>query len=371
LEGVVENGTPGGAAIGADLPVSLHVFRGEAEVLVEEATTDANGTFRFEGLDTDPALEYWPEIEYQGVSYISDVPLQFEADQNTLMTSLTVYEPTADDSEVFIASVHMIVEAFDQVLRVSEIHLFGNSGQRTYVGEVEAEGDAATLSIPLPENAVGLAFEQEGAEGRYIEVDGGVLDTEPVPPGTDEPLTFLSYHLMSGDGTVSLTRSFAYPVADLNLLVVEALAEARSDQLQDRGLQQFQGRQYRLYTAEGLGPEQSLNLELVVTGGQTTTTMPGSSSVTSAGTTKGNQALLRWLGLGVLALAVVGAVVFSISKRERPATPTGAQHIQADPQARQLLRELADIEDAYEAGDLDRATYQRQKAAKYRALRSL
>jgi hypothetical protein len=36
-----------------------------------------------------------------------------------------------------------------------------------------------------------------------------------------------------------------------------------------------------------------------------------------------------------------------------------------------LLAELADLEEGFEAGEVDEATYQRERAAKYEALKSL
>ena len=92
LEGEVVNGTAGGPEIGATLAVALHVFQGDAKVSTLETTTDAEGHFRFEGLDTDPGLEYWPEVTYLGVDYRPLVPYQFTAEQPALQVALTVYE---------------------------------------------------------------------------------------------------------------------------------------------------------------------------------------------------------------------------------------------------------------------------------------
>jgi len=60
VEGLVLNGTPGGPEVGAGLPVTLRAFLGDAEMDALETTTAGDGSFRFEGLDTDPTLQYWP-----------------------------------------------------------------------------------------------------------------------------------------------------------------------------------------------------------------------------------------------------------------------------------------------------------------------
>jgi hypothetical protein len=42
-----------------------------------------------------------------------------------------------------------------------------------------------------------------------------------------------------------------------------------------------------------------------------------------------------------------------------------------DHKARRLLAELSDLEEGFEAGQIDEETYQRERAAKYEALKSL
>jgi hypothetical protein len=48
-----------------------------------------------------------------------------------------------------------------------------------------------------------------------------------------------------------------------------------------------------------------------------------------------------------------------------------ASALASNPQARPLLAELAGLEEAFEAGQVDEETYQRQRTEKWEALRSL
>jgi hypothetical protein len=66
VTGHVVNGTADGSAPGAGLPVRLRVARGVTDQEVIETAAAADGV-SFEGLDTDPGLEYWPEAVYLGV----------------------------------------------------------------------------------------------------------------------------------------------------------------------------------------------------------------------------------------------------------------------------------------------------------------
>lgn len=376
IEGQVTNGTAGGPIVGANVTVLLHVFRGEAEEDTLETATGADGKFLFEGLDTSPDLEYWPEVVYLGVSYSAAEPLRFEGDQPSLVTAVTVYETTNDDSTVRLDSVHVIAESFGEVLRISEIHLFGNTGDRTYVGGASDQGQNTTVIISLPDEAVGLSFGGEAGVERFVEVPGGLLDTEPVPPGTESSLAFFSYHLMVPGESVPLERRFAYPVTILNMLVAQPGLTFNSDQLQSRGSQLFEGRQYEFHSTQNLDPDTPILFEFVPVAEADSSTspegMPASSSQETTGTsTRGSQGALLWIGFGLAALAVVGVVVYAAAVTPSPGAHTSAPDPASKPQARRLVAELADLEEAFEAGLVDKETYERQRAEKYQELKAL
>ncbi len=316
LQGQVVNGTADGPAVGAGLTVTLHVLRDTGEVDSRTTRTDAHGAFRFEGLDTDPALQYQPEVVYLGVPYSSPEPYRFSPGQTALQVVLTVFETTKEDQAIRLDSAHLIVESFGQMLRVSEIQLVGNGGDRTYVGRTQGSGRQTTISIPLPREAVGLAFTEDTPPDRYLTVEGGLLDTRPVRPGDASSLVLFSYHLAADGQVVPLERRFDYPLARLNVLIAQPGLELRSDQLQPRGTQLFEGRQYSLYTATDLDPATPVRMELVVEGGAA-----GRPDQAAAGdSSRSRQGLLRWLGLAVTGLAAIGAAAYPAAVR-RPRPP--------------------------------------------------
>jgi hypothetical protein len=371
LEGLVVNETADGPSIGPGLPVTLYIYRGDIEENTLETTTDAEGGFRFEGLDTDPSLRYWPEAFYLDVIYRSVEPVQFEADRTSLNATIPVFETTDDDSTVRLDSVHIIAESFGEVLRVSEIHLFGNSSDRTYVGT-----DGATVSVDLPDGAVGLSFGEGIPEERFLEVAGGLVDTEPVPPGAESSLIFFSYHLMSPGGVIPVERRFAYPVSNLSILVAQPGLALNAEQMLAMGTENFQGRQYEFFTMQDLPANTPLVVEFVPgaeeSGGESPAGMPPTSGESPASTTtRGNQGLLRWIGFVLAGLAVVGVVAYAAtSKQPAPAAATNP-NLSSNPKAQRLVAELADLDEAFEAGDLDEAAYEHQRAEKREALKSL
>lgn len=375
IEGRVENGTAGADPVGAGLVVTLLVYRGGEEVATFETTTGAEGDYRFEDLDTDPELEYWVEVEYLDVPYSNQAPLQFESGQAVLETTSTVYETTDDDSAIRVDSVHLIGESFDQVLRISEIHLFGNTGDRTYVGT-----GGQTVFIPLPDGAVGIAMQEGMSESQFVEVEGGLQSTDPVWPGSETSLAFFSYHVMVAGDEVPVERSFAYPVTSLSVLVAQPGLSMTSEQLVDQGLELFQDRQYQFYTAVDVAAGAPILLEFAPQAGATagsgmaegtlaSGTAGGAEATVAA--PQGNQGLLWSLGLVLTLAAVVGAVTYAVAAKPGKSRAAASSKLAQDSQALKLVAELASLEDAFEAGEVDEETYRRQRAEMYEALRAL
>ncbi len=371
LEGTVVNGTAGGPAIGAGVAVKLYVLQGSTEVQTLETTTDGQGSFRFEGLDTDPALEYWPEVVYLDVPTSSGEPYQFGEGEAQIDAALTVYETTTDDADIRIGSVHVVAESFGEVLRLSEIYFFGNTGDRAYVGSPGEDGRPRTVFVPLPTGAMGVAFNDDVSAERFVQDDDGLWDSEPVPPGAETSLIFFSYHLVVAGDTVPLEHQFAYPVDSLNVMLVQPGLKLRSDALESLGPEMLGDREYELYGARDLSPDAPLALEFVPTAG--TEAMPASPA--AAGETvpgisaSGNQAALRQIGF-VLAFLAVGAVLaYAFLSKGR--APRRAPEPASEAPARRLLVELADLEDAFEAGQVTEADYARQRAQIYESLQAL
>ena len=375
IDGQVVNGTAGGPAIGTGISVTLYLAQGDTVTGTLRTTTDSAGRFRFDGLATDPELSYWPEAVYLGVSYPITEAVVFEEGQKTQSVTLPVYETTDDDSQIAIDWSHVTVVSSGTILRIREVYLFGNRGDRTYVGRPDTQGRTMTVGISLPAQAVGLTFADESAE-RMVQSGDRLLDTAPVPPGQETLFISYSYHLPVADGSVHMERSYDYPITVLNILLTQPGLALRSNQLLDGGLQSFGDQTFAVYTAVDLPAGDPLALDLIVepieATGSTTEVEVGPSAAVGVGKpVTDNQGLLRVLGLGLAGLAVLGAVLYPLltAQRQLPAVPVSAPA--SNPQARPLLAELADLQEAFEAGQVDEETYQRQRAEKWEALKSL
>ncbi len=372
VDGQVVNGTEGAAQVGAGIPVNLYVLEGELAEEILSTVTDSDGRFRFEGLDTSAELTYWVEAVYADVAYSSADLLQYAEGQTELEATVTVYETTADDSGVQLDLVHIFAESFGQVLRISETHLFGSSDDRTYIGEQDAEGRRLTVFVPVAGDVVGFALGEGLDEDRFLTVDGGLVDSEPVRPGSLMSEVRFSYHLMVTGKPIMLERYFAYPVADLTVLVAQPGLLLSSPQLQSMGSQSIQGAQYEILQGQVPNPEQPVVLELTAVEVVEGTTGAGAmGDQTTSGAPAGSaQRVLLWIGVFTATLVVFAAAFLAVRFQGQPAgRRTVSDPGQAfDPKARRLIAVLADLEDAYEAGEVDEADYVRQRMDIFREL---
>jgi hypothetical protein len=69
-------------------------------------------------------------------------------------------------------------------------------------------------------------------------------------------------------------------------------------------------------------------------------------------------------------LALVGAVGYSLGTRRRSPSRRGAADPTTRPEVRRLLSDLADLEEAYEAGQIDESRYRQRRAEIYGSLKS-
>ncbi len=293
LQGQVVNGTTGGQIPGG-LTVTLRAFQGQDESEPRSTTTDALGQFQFEGLETGSDWAYLAQVRYQEVMYSPGI-LSFEAGQSELSTEILVYEATTDTPGVEAERTHIFVTLSGTGLSVTELYVFANSTDRTYVGAESIDGRRWTSRFLLPEDSRDLTFEDGTLGGRFLSIPGGFVDTEPHWPGTTSVL--FSYNLDCRGGDCSLARELVHPISNLNVLIPDTGATVSSAQLVFDGRREAQGNSYLNYVGRNLASGQKLDLQV---------RLPGAVSQPASSQGSRTQAL-PWIILGtvVAALALI------------------------------------------------------------------
>jgi len=304
LQGQVINGTAG-SQVAEGLEVVLRSFQGREEGEQRLATTDALGQFRFEGLETGSDWAYLVQVGYQGVTY-SPGMLAFESGQSELSTEVLVYEASTDAQDVEAERAHVFVTFSETGLSVTELYVFSNPTDRTYVGSEEIDGRRWTSRFILPQDSHDLTLDDGVLGGRFLSAPGGFVDTEPHWPGTTSVL--YSYGLDCRGGDCSLARELAHPVSNLNVLIPDSGASVASAQLVLEGKREAQGNSYLNYVGRNLASGQELDLRVRLPGA---VAQPASSQ-------GGRTSALPWIILGTVVAAL--ALVYPFWRRRIEAT---------------------------------------------------
>jgi len=169
VEGRLLDGTnPSVVARGVEIEV---LTLGGGMSVIQTATTDALGKFRFEGLPVDAPMMI--RANYKGVNYHS--PLGFDK-AGKAQVAITVFEPTLSMKDIRLEDVRMVFQATADQLKAVETVIFNNQTRpRTFtnpegnfrfskapgiVEPPEIEITSAGSSMPLVQSAL------ESADGK-------------------------------------------------------------------------------------------------------------------------------------------------------------------------------------------------------------
>lgn len=336
--GGIANGTAG-ADIPPGLMATLFTFDDAGQMTTLTATVDAEGAFRFDEVAYLPGQQFIVAADYQDMSYHSE-PLKFTRGEDQLNTTVTVYELTSDPSALRVEQMHMFVEfvAADTVT-LGQLFIFSNAGDKTY-----AALDGRALEFALPPGATELTV-QDGQENvTYFRTANGFVDSQPVLPGSGTAQVLFWYTLPYANA-LSFEQKMFFPVSALNVLVSDLKVELTGAGFQNQGAQEIQGARFQSFVRGELAAGENLAFALAGQPGTTTTAptiAPESDTLNLA------------LGAGALAAVLLGGGWWWY---RRSATTSATA-----PSREDFLQALAELDDDYAAGQLDAASYARERA---------
>ncbi len=341
IEGQVINDTENGGSVDSQ-EVILTTYLGEEEMETESTTTDSDGFFRFLEISTEPGRSYGVEIHYQEVEYRSE-RLVFDDDNLVKSIELIVYDTTENPEAIEMELSHIIIYVEPDILQVEEYLLFINESDKTYVGTINFNDESIreSLKFTIPEGAAELKAGYGLMDCCIIITENGFIDTMPVLPGPKEVV--YSYQIYPDSKEYVFSKDANYPIRNLTLLIQGENIDISSEQLFADEPLSIEGVTFNHLTGNNIarGEQVSFQLsELPVTG----------SSIN-----------IVWLAL-ILAI-LIGGFLFVFTLRRRKLV------VEVPPESKEkayqeVLTELAQLDDDFEDGKIDKEVYRRLRDEK-------
>lgn len=393
VRGRLVQGTAGGEAISAGLPMQLYALDVHGNMAgVYEGESGDGGVFTFEKVARAVGNMYLVQVTYDGIAQGAQVPA-INGDEETVTQDITVYERTTDTSTIAITWAQMLINYAPIEQFGLEVWLrleLANTGDRIVTLDETAGPNNwfVSVAIELPPNAFGIQpMQAEGSQRYDVEVVDNVpivRDTWPLRPGQVHTVT-IAYYLPYEDGAV-IDQAFGYPVVDGAVLLPNDTVKLVSSQFDEAGAWRYRVsaggvRVTELAPDEKIDPDKDFTLvkehlltrpltaserlifELV---GRPTRTISVMSASPSSGEGGADIVPLILAAAGLLIIGAAG-VLWLRQRRAaaelpslQPADGWQAPPVSAGKDA--LLAAVAALDDAFERGNLDDETYQERRA---------
>jgi len=353
IGGQISNGTDGGR-VPTGIEVTLYGFDGQQPSFTEVTQASDSGEYLFEGVEIQPDRVFVTAVEYQGATYGSEI-VQI-TDEFDLDLPITIYDITSDVSQLQVDRLHLIFDMPSEgMLQVTELWILSNLGDRTVATEL-GEG---IFEVQLPEGAANLGFESGTSSSRFQPSDetNSFIDRLPIRPGMGSHEIIFSFNLAI-DRSLDFTQSMRYPVEAVVLLAPQSVVELEGEKIQDLGLRQMSGTALNNYSAGPISSGDALEL----------TVKREKASPTSSGERDNTLGIVLGISLLVLALGATGYWLDRRNQRREVGSAETLMEFEAsaDPvdgrsDRERLLQEIADLDDAYEAGEIEEERYREQR----------
>ena len=383
ISGVVTNGSSGAAL--TETAVLLRAFTPQLEeTLTLTTTTDAAGNYRFDVTDTPPDWVFIAGASFDGLNFSSSAD-QLSRSRTALDLPITVFDKTTDAASVSVAQLHVVMEFANDLVQVNQLYIINNAEQAVFVGAT-GNPDEGVIEVGVPEGAQNLTFQRSfGAmdsflpASDFVPTERGWADPLPLRPG-EGALTLLVSYTLPYEDSLTISHPVFYNTASGTIILPDSGVSVVGEAWTEGQPQTFgQAETFRNYSRGALVPGETLTIEL-----------SGRPSVIADEATGGNvvnrdPTTELLIGGGALLLAAVGGVFLwrywqgrrADDEWEEEAVPAYAataaptMPAAANSERDDLLRRIAALDDAFDAGQLPEADYRAQREELKRRLASV
>jgi cytochrome c5 len=388
VHGSLTQGTEGGETIPAGLDLTLHMVNADGTYTEDVATTTSNadGTYAFPNIPRADGGMYLIEVKYQNVVQ-GGHSNQLQAGATDVDVPLTLYETTTDPSSMMIMGAQILVNyapinEFGLEVRIDMVVV--NTGDRIYASDVLAEnGLPVSLEVELPPGAFQVQTNWNEFDMRMKNDTIPVLqDTWPLGPSRQRTVTLFYY--LPYDNAAILSHIFSYPVMGAEVLLPNDTVKIESDQFStdaqynyrvvsgDMGISAVpldEGEDIDTATDETLLKSYEM-LDPLDANTPVEFTLTGRPTGLPDKDDKGIQRFWPFMFGAGIAMLLLGLIMWW---RQRGAAPIPAavgvpvvmdDHWEAprsNASKEEILQAIADLDDDFEVGRIDKDTYLRRR----------
>lgn len=346
VTGHVVNGTAG-SPVPADLKVTLRIHE-NGNIEPYDTTVKSDGSFTFDNIPIRPQSNYFASTIYQDRQFFSDVTT-WDQTKTTLDLPLKIYEVTEDPKVVTINQIITQItpsqnDSGTAGLQITQLFVYSNSSDRMFsTSKKVADQTYASLLIPLPAGAQILGVDDPQ---RYIpaQQEDAIIDTAPVLPG-DSNVSQVTYFIPYTNGlTIDQPLNNAFN-GNLKVAVYPDSLSVSGASLSFTSKQAGQSQTYSIYDSTltmNAGDKLNFSINGSLSGsGSSAITFPTNSILS---------VILLAVGAG---LVLLGGVLYI---RERQKSTVDRKR-----QMDQLVKQIAELDEAYEAKEIAEKVYERQR----------
>ena len=379
VQGLVINGT-GGGATPAEQPITLHTIdRAAGRVATAETTTDTAGRFRFEDVAIRDGRNYVLVMDYAGMRYSELLEPGAWAEP----VELTVYETTKDISAVRVERQTMVIAGVneqDREIAALEFLTLINAGDRTLLPEltnITNPGEISFLRFSLPAQASELDVQSTLPGGDIIAIGNGFAVTAPVMPG-EHQVNYTYTFPYQGDRVI-FNQRLLQGAGVYQVLAPVELAAIQISPLEPRPRVDVAGQVYLVWEDREIPPGRGVALELAQ--------LPQPSLPVQMAQTLTDGNLWESAIPVMLSIALAALLIYAWFRGHRPAPAIAGMTVISDsgvdyggstgagvddpaPAGRQtLVQAIARLDDSFEQGRLSEGEYQSRRAGLLEQLR--
>lgn len=365
IRGTVTNGTAGTSPVSAGLPVTLLIVELDPTTQAilgseqRQTTTDANGNYSFVDIPYAREYAYAVSASYRERNFPGQPVSGVEIGTDTLTIPITIYELTDNTGVISITGIEMRITGIAPGrLQIVQQIIFNNSSDRVFQSDFGGALDnPASVAMALPPGAVGLTLANE-SRFIYIEEEGFLVDTFPILPG--EHIVQFAYGLPYNDLGAIIEFPIFYPFTGaLNLYLAPSTLRPSGTGMTSRVIEQVEGDiAYTGYTQPyNTQPSTPVRFELSGSAGSGVQEFVENTSGTISGET-----LLPLLMIGGGGALLLTGLLLYRRKGIKKTAPKPAPKVSKDRIINALIRQIAELDEQHDAGQLNHDVYHRRRA---------